>query len=379
MFSIFDTVPVVAAFRRPAIIYSFPTTRPKVASSDYVANNHSRIVNLPPNIHVDIAHTLASRVNDAFALFAKFQLLNSSPVREFCQAHPRVAVLLKLVALVQLRPLSVLEASLLKSFRPLHWLLAPFTTMALPVALTIVKNGVQSLRRTVLPKISRSPRRTLAPQFCEPILPSPVPHRPGTTYASPDSTMGTNTAAIIRAPCEDTPTTSLRSVQVGVTAASPSSQALSETLSGSPASLFEEDHSDDMAANVGNTSANEDAPHRKPPEPSREDANSQAIPDTVTYINVSRSIDFSVNNSSLNDGSYDGDSSCSSAAEADTCVQEAQHVEGNTNQTPDWAVRPENPGWFAMGIERARGHPHSYGLADIAGAGVQPGISHRLQ
>lgn len=356
----------------------FATTQSMFNTSHYTGNKRSKIVN-QPNVHVRIAHTVSSRMNDLFALFAKLQLLNSSPVREFCQAHPRIAACLKLVALVQLRPLSLLQAPLLKSLRPLHWLLAPFSTMALPVALTIINNCVKNLGRTVLPNVfqrfRRSHQRTLTPQFSQQVAPVRAPLESVSERTSPNNVIEINAVIVLQTPYEQTATNSPSSLQVNAASALLPCHALAETLRRpSVSSVFGNNCIEEITSDVGDTSNREDAYCRETSKDSTKETNSLVIPDTVTYRGIDRSIDYSGNNDS-----HSGASSIPPSTEVDRDGQTDPLMEGNTIQVLDCTVLTGNPHWFAEGIRRATGRFRSQGLAVTIEADTQPGISRRIK
>lgn len=357
----------------------FATTQSMFNTSHYIGNNRSRIVNLQPNVHARIAHTVSSRTNDLFALFAKLQLLHSSPAREFCQAHPRLAVLLKLIALVQLSPLSLLQAPLLKSVRPLHWLLAPFSTMALPVALTVINSCVKNLGRIHLPNVfqrfRRSRQRILAPQFIQPVTPIQAPQESVSERTSPNNVIEINGVIVLQTPYEQRATNSPSSLQVNATSALPPCHALAETLRrSSVSSVFGNNCIEEIIPDVGDTSNREDIYCRETSKVSTEEANSQVIPDTITYRGIDRSIDYS--------GNYDSHSSDSStppSTEVDKHGQTNPLIEDNTTQVLDCTVLTENPRCFAEGIGRATGRFRSRGLAVTIEVDTQPGISRRIK
>lgn len=97
---------------------------------------------LPDDVHTSLAESLSSFFTVTTSLFAKLYIINLPVVQQFLAQYPIVQV----ICLTQLHPLRLLQRPLLAAFRPLQWILTPFSAMAVPLALNLtVQRGLTKL------------------------------------------------------------------------------------------------------------------------------------------------------------------------------------------------------------------------------------------
>lgn len=97
---------------------------------------------LPDDVHTNLAESLSSLFAVTTSLFAKLYVINLPVVQQFLAQYPIVQV----ICLTQLHPLRLLQRPLLAAFRPLQWILTPFSAMAVPLALNLtVQRGLAKL------------------------------------------------------------------------------------------------------------------------------------------------------------------------------------------------------------------------------------------
>lgn len=117
----------------------------------YVLTRRLRNLTLPDDMHTNFAETASSVMTNTLALLAKLHLLQLAPVRNFLEQHRKANVVLQVFALSQLHPFRILQIPLLRMMRPLHWILAPFVSMSVPVALTISFHFAMSVFEALIP------------------------------------------------------------------------------------------------------------------------------------------------------------------------------------------------------------------------------------
>lgn len=132
-----------------------PTTPSPPSSSQYLLNppltrlELNRLLTrrewnmyLPDDVHTNLAESLSSLFAVTTSLFAKLYVINLPVVQQFLAQYPIVQV----ICLTQLHPLRLIQRPLLAAFRPLQWILTPFSAMAVPLALNLtVQRGLAKL------------------------------------------------------------------------------------------------------------------------------------------------------------------------------------------------------------------------------------------
>lgn len=117
-----------------------------LASHDllWMLNRRVQGFKIPDDSHTLCADVITIAITAATSFFAKMYFLNTKPVRKLSRNRPRLCKAFCVLTLSQLHPLRLLQVPLLQAIRPLQWILAPFASMALPLALKLTCQGVAS-------------------------------------------------------------------------------------------------------------------------------------------------------------------------------------------------------------------------------------------
>lgn len=98
--------------------------------------------NLPDDAHTLLAERITTLTTLITSFAAKLYILNRTPLANLPTTNPRLSTILRILTLSQLRPFRVLTLPLIRIFRPLSWLLAPFAAMSLPLAVHLIATAV---------------------------------------------------------------------------------------------------------------------------------------------------------------------------------------------------------------------------------------------